>query len=115
MSHDHRSSKPPSRKPGLLAPIYRPAFTRIDAAQAASGCKAASASSVVLSPERLEAAKALLDQFSEAKRRPGWLGAERARFVDVAARHLVADKTSRDGSPGPHRRWRRSARSLTSI
>src|SRR5215510_6118602 len=109
MSHDHRSSKPPSRKPGLLAPIYRPAFTRIDAAQAAS------ASSVVLSPERLEAAKALLDQFSEAKRRPGWLGAERARFVDVAARHLVADKTSRDGSPGPHRRWRRSARSLTSI
>jgi len=54
-----------------------------------------------LSPERLEAAKALLDQFSEAKRRPGWLGAERARFVDVAARHLVADKTSRDGSPRP--------------
>ncbi len=51
--------------------------------------------------EGLDAAKALLDEFNTAKRRPGRLQAERARFVDVAARYLVAYKTKRDGSPRP--------------
>jgi integrase len=51
--------------------------------------------------EGMEAAKTLLEQFNEAKRRPGRLDAERARFVDVAARYLVAYKTRRDGSPRP--------------
>jgi integrase len=49
----------------------------------------------------LEAAKALLEEFSEAKRRPGRLQAERVRLVDVAARYLVAFKTKRDGAPRP--------------
>ncbi len=49
----------------------------------------------------LEAAKALLEEFSEAKRRPGRLQAERVRLVDVAARYLVAFKTKRDGTPRP--------------
>ena len=40
-------------------------------------------------------------QFKEAKRRPGRLQAERVRFVDVAARYLVAYKTKRDGTPRP--------------
>jgi integrase len=51
--------------------------------------------------EGLEAAKALLKQFAEAKRRPGRLTAERMRFVDVAARYLVAYKVKRDGTPRP--------------
>jgi integrase len=51
--------------------------------------------------EGLEAAKAILNQFNEAKRRPGRLDAERVRFVDVAARYLVAYKTRRDGTPRP--------------
>lgn len=46
-----------------------------------------------------DAAKRLLDEFNQAKRRPGRLQAERVRFVDVAARYLVAYKTKRDGSP----------------
>jgi len=51
--------------------------------------------------EGLDAAKQLLDEFNTAKRRPGRLQAERVRFVDVAARYLVAYKTKRDGSPRP--------------
>jgi integrase len=51
--------------------------------------------------EGLDAAKELLGQFNTAKRRPGRLQAERVRFVDVAARYLVAYKTKRDGSPRP--------------
>jgi integrase len=51
--------------------------------------------------EGLEAAKALLKQFTEAKRRPGRLTAERVRFVDVAAHYLVAYKVKRDGTPRP--------------
>jgi integrase len=51
--------------------------------------------------EGLDAAKRLLDEFSEAKRRPGRLSAERVKFVDVAARYLVAYKTKRDGTPRP--------------
>jgi integrase len=51
--------------------------------------------------EGLEAAKALLRQFAEAKRRPGRLTAERMRLVDVAARYLVAYKVKRDGTPRP--------------
>ncbi len=51
--------------------------------------------------EGLDAAEAMLDRFHEAKRRPGRLHAERVRFVDVAARYLVAYKTKRDGTPRP--------------
>jgi integrase len=51
--------------------------------------------------EGLDAAKTILSQFNEAKRRPGRLDAERVRFVDVAARYLVAYKTRRDGTPRP--------------
>src|SRR5260370_30343280 len=51
--------------------------------------------------EGLEAAKALLDDFNDALRRPGRLQAERVRFVDVAARYLVAYKVKRDGTPRP--------------
>src|ERR1700761_1039730 len=51
--------------------------------------------------EGLEAALELLESFQQAKRRPGRLQAERVRFVDVAARYLVAYKTKRDGSPRP--------------
>src|SRR5262245_26447693 len=48
----------------------------------------------------LDAAKELLGQFSDAKRtRPGQLQAKRIKFVDVAARYLVAYKTRRDGTP----------------
>jgi integrase len=51
--------------------------------------------------EGLDAAKALLEEFTEAKRRPGRLQAERVCFVDVAARYLVAYKVKRDGTPRP--------------
>ena len=51
--------------------------------------------------EGLDAAKQLLEEFNEAKRRPGRLQAERVRFTDVAARYLVAYKTKRDGTPRP--------------
>lgn len=51
--------------------------------------------------EGLEAAKELLGEFNQAKRRPGRLQAERVRFVDVAARYLVAYKTKPDGTPRP--------------
>ncbi len=51
--------------------------------------------------EGLEAAKALLGEFNEAKRRPGRLQAERVRFIDVAARYLVAYKVKRDGTSRP--------------
>jgi integrase len=51
--------------------------------------------------EGLESAKALLRQFTEAKRRPGRLTAERVCFVDVAAHYLAAYKVKRDGTPRP--------------
>jgi integrase len=49
----------------------------------------------------LDAAKELLGEFTKAKRRPGRLQAERVKFVDVAARYLVAYKTKPDGTPRP--------------
>jgi integrase len=49
----------------------------------------------------LDAAKNLLSEFSEAKRRPGRLQAEHIRFIDVAERYLVAYRTKRDGTPRP--------------
>jgi integrase len=49
----------------------------------------------------LDAAKELQAQFSDAKRRPGRLQAERVRLTDVAARYLVAYKTRRDGTTRP--------------
>jgi integrase len=51
--------------------------------------------------EGLEAAQELLDGFNEAKRRPSRLHAERLRFVDVAARYLIAYRTKRDGTQRP--------------
>jgi len=51
--------------------------------------------------EGLDAARQLLADFNEAKRRPGRLQAEHVRFVDVAARYLIAYRTKRDGSPRP--------------
>lgn len=38
----------------------------------------------------LDAAKHLLKEFNEAKRRPGRLQAEHVRFIEVAERYLVA-------------------------
>jgi integrase len=49
----------------------------------------------------LDAAKELLDQFKDAKRRPGRLQAERVRFIDVAERYLKAYRFKRDGTPRP--------------
>jgi len=50
----------------------------------------------------LEAAETLLAEYTETKRtRPGRLQAQRIRFVDVAARYVVAYKTKRDGTPRP--------------
>jgi integrase len=49
----------------------------------------------------LEAAKQLLEEFNQAKRRPGRLHAERIKIVDVAARYLIAYKTKPDGTPRP--------------
>src|SRR5260370_29152157 len=43
--------------------------------------------------EGLHAAKQLLEEFNEAKRRPRRLQAERARITDLAARYLLAYKT----------------------
>ena len=51
--------------------------------------------------EGLDAAKQLLEEFNEAKRRPGRLQAEHARFADVAARYLVAYRVERDGTARP--------------
>lgn len=51
--------------------------------------------------EGLDAAKELLKEFNQAKRRPGRLQAERVKFADVAARYLVAYKTKRDGTARP--------------
>ena len=51
--------------------------------------------------EGLDAARTLLEEFNEAKRRPGRLQAEHVRFTDVAARYLVAYRIKRDGSPRP--------------
>ena len=63
--------------------------------------------------EGLDAAKAVLAEFKDAKRRPGRIQAERIKFVDVAARYLVAYKTKRDGTRGLNRRWRKSGPVLT--
>lgn len=49
----------------------------------------------------LEAAERLLADFNAAKRRPGRVHAERARFADVAARYLVAYRYKRDGTLRP--------------
>jgi integrase len=49
----------------------------------------------------LDAAKELLEEFSRAKTRPGRLQAERVKFLEVAARYLVAYKTKPDGTPRP--------------
>lgn len=49
----------------------------------------------------LDAAKELLEEFSRAKTKPGRLQAERVKFVEVAARYLVAYKTKPDGTPRP--------------
>jgi integrase len=51
--------------------------------------------------EGLDAAKKLIADFNEAKRRPGRLQAERTRFADVAARYLIAYRVKRDGAPRP--------------
>jgi integrase len=51
--------------------------------------------------EGLDAARELLEEFNEGKRRPGRLQAEHVRFVDVAARYLVAYRVKRDGSLRP--------------
>jgi hypothetical protein len=53
------------------------------------------------SAEGLDAAIQLLEEFNEAKRRPGRLQAEHVRFVDAAARYLVSYKTKRDGTARP--------------
>src|SRR5947207_11263106 len=53
------------------------------------------------SAEGLNAAKQLLADFNEAKRRPGRLQAENARFAEVAARYLLAYRVKRDGTPRP--------------
>ena len=64
--------------------------------------------------EGLDAAKAMLDEFNEAKRRPGRLHAERVRFVDVAARYSWPTRPSAMAPPGPSRHSRKSAPSSTS-
>lgn len=51
--------------------------------------------------ESLDAAQELLNEYREAKRRPGRLQAERVRFVAVAERYLVAYRFKRDGTPRP--------------
>ena len=49
----------------------------------------------------LDAAKQLLAEFGEAKKRPGRLQAEHVRFIEVAERYLKAYRTKRDGTPRP--------------
>jgi integrase len=49
----------------------------------------------------LDAAREVLDEFTQARRRPGRLRAERVKFADVAARYLVAYKTKPDGTARP--------------
>ena len=51
--------------------------------------------------EGRDAAKKLQEEFNQAKRRPGRLQAEQARFADVAARYLMAYRIKRDGTPRP--------------
>ena len=60
--------------------------------------------------EGLDAAKQLLEEFNEAKRRPGHLQAERVRFTEVAARYLVAYGPSATALRVPSRRWPKSGR-----
>jgi integrase len=49
----------------------------------------------------LDAAKELLEEFNDAKRRPGRLQAERVRFFDVSERYLKAYRVKRDGTARP--------------
>jgi integrase len=49
----------------------------------------------------LDEAKEVLEEFEQAKRKPGRLQAERIKFLDVAARYLVAYKTKPDGTSRP--------------
>ena len=51
--------------------------------------------------EGVDAAAKLQEEFNQAKRRPGTLQAEQARFADVAARYLMAYRVKRDGTPRP--------------
>jgi integrase len=53
------------------------------------------------SAEGLAAAKKVLADFNEAKRRPGRLQAEHTRFAEVAARYLLAYRVKLDGTPRP--------------
>lgn len=52
----------------------------------------------------LDAAKDLLSEFNEAKRRPGRLQAEHVRFIEVAERYLVAYRTNAMARLGRNRR-----------
>jgi len=49
----------------------------------------------------LDAAKKLLEEFHEARLRPGRVQAEHLRFADVAARYLIAYRVKRDGTARP--------------
>jgi hypothetical protein len=64
--------------------------------------------------EGLEAAKALLKQFAEAKRRPGRLTAERMRFVDVRPATSSRTRSSATAPHDPSRHSPRRGRSSTS-
>jgi hypothetical protein len=59
--------------------------------------------------EGLDAAKKVLADFNEAKRRPGRLQAEHTRFAELAARYLIAYRAKRDGTPRPKSSLPRSA------
>jgi hypothetical protein len=58
--------------------------------------------------EGLDAAKQLLEEFTEAKRRPGRLTAERVRFADVAAATSSPTRPSATVPRAPGHRWPRS-------
>ena len=58
--------------------------------------------------EGLDAAKAVLAEFKDAKRRPGRIQAERIKFVDVAARTSCRTRPSGTAPRGLNRRWRKS-------
>ena len=75
----------PGRDTGLPCPAVEPGTQR----------------QIERTAEGLDAAKKLLEEFNEAKRRPGRLQAEHVRFADVAARYLVAFRVKRDGTARP--------------
>src|SRR5579875_1594575 len=60
--------------------------------------------------EGLDAARQLLEEFNEAKRRPGRLQAERVRFVDVRRATSWPTRPGATDLRGPSRRWPKSAR-----